>query len=54
MTLFHSRQERLNRLLDHDTKRRADTILIMGGLTSDPSMSVGDRTVFAETLREVQ
>ena len=45
MTLFRSRQERLDQLLDHDSKRRGETILIMGGLTSDPSMSAGDRTV---------
>ena len=53
LAMFHSRHERVEEIAKEDMKRRADTLMLMEGVSSDPSLTLQDKALFAETLREV-
>ena len=54
MALFRKRHERVQEVERADTKQRAHTMQILDDVSADPKLSVHDKGLFAETLREVR
>ena len=53
MILFRQQKQRLEEIGAEDTKKRAQSLQILGNVAADPEISPVHKVVFAETLREV-